>query len=76
MEIVESKTLEGKISQVELYGVKSTFHGDKAVMISNGNGRKWNVVITYDLRRIKPENYVLPTMVSRKTAEEIYHGLK
>ena len=76
MEILETKLLGKKVSRVELYGVMSTFHGDTAGIISNQNRRGFNVVIAYNLREIKPENYVLPTMVSRERAKEIYHGLK
>ena len=80
MEILESRTLEGRIHEIELSGVLLTFHGNKAAIISNQSGNGFNVAIGYGIGRtnpgeIKPENYVLHTMARREIVEEIYNNL-
>ena len=76
MEIVENKILEEKVNQVEVFGVKSTFYGDIAGVISNENKRNFNVVIAYNLERMNPEDYIFPIMVNRETAEGLYDKLR
>lgn len=75
MEILESRTLGGRIHEIELSGVLLTFHGNKAAIISNQSGSGFNVAIADDLEKINPEYYVLHTMASRETVEEIYNKL-
>ena len=76
MEILETKILKEDVNGVEVFGVISTFNGNIAGIISNGNGRECNVVIAYSLEKIEPEDRVFPISVSRKTAEDLYKKLR
>ena len=74
MNIVKNKRLEKEVNEVEVFGVKSTFHGDIAGIILSE--KKSNVVITNDLEKIPAEDYVFPIMVDREKSEELYDKLR
>ncbi len=76
MYIVKYKRLEKKVNEVEVFGVRSTFHGYIVGVISDKNERNFNVVIASNLEGINPEDYVFPIVVNRERAEKLYNKLK
>jgi hypothetical protein len=76
MDIVKTKGLENKVNEVEVLGVRSTFHGNIAGVISVSNRKESNVVITSNLEGIKAEDYVFPMMVDYAKANKLYETLK
>ena len=81
MEIVRSKTLEGRVHEVKLSGVILTLNGDTAVIIANQSENRFNVAIGYGIRRVNPKKinprcYVLHTMTSKEIVEDLYNNLR
>ena len=76
MDIVDYKSLEKKVNEVEVFGKSLTFIGNKAGIVSVPNRKNYNVVIIDDFKEISEENYVFPKMVNHQTAYELYGDLR